>query len=70
MCVDDRDDMPTDTPEPNIEPASDKPVDHLIFVIHVSWYSIIHQTACLLTFLHMIIIIGYRTGKKKKVTRI
>ncbi|KAI9256357.1 hypothetical protein EDC94DRAFT_616202 [Helicostylum pulchrum] len=32
--IDDRDEIPTDTPEPNIEPASDKPVDHLIFVIH------------------------------------
>ncbi|KAI8092108.1 hypothetical protein BDF21DRAFT_490741 [Thamnidium elegans] len=32
--IDDRDEIPTDTQEPNIEPASDKPVDHLIFVIH------------------------------------
>ncbi|KAI7870487.1 uncharacterized protein EV154DRAFT_122361 [Mucor mucedo] len=34
--IDDDAETHVEVPEPDVEPASDKPVDHLIFVIHVS----------------------------------
>lgn len=36
LLIDDDPNTHIEPQEPDIEPASDKPVDHLIFVIHVS----------------------------------
>lgn len=47
--------------EPAIEPASDKPVDHVIFVIHVRIFK--HDIELYLFLLISPVIIGYWTGK-------
>jgi hypothetical protein len=65
VCIDEEENDPLlDSNEsviPDIEPESDKPVDHVIFVIHVSVYiNFIYDF--ILTFFTNI---GYWTGKMK-----